>query len=445
MSLWGASTDELLEVMMSSNICRGYVVTDEAGRVVPSHPELAPLAEHIANDERDYHGHRGIFFEIGDESGHLLSAFVHKTARGQAVGGVRFWHYDTVETLVRDGLRLSRGMGHKNALAGLWWGGGKGVIARRAGIDHRDVDTRAAIYRDYGRFITGLRGCYVTAEDAGTTPADMAHVFETTRHVTCIPPELGGSGNPSVLTAAGVVVAMEAALEALGLGSLEGKVVASEGLGNVARHMVGRLLDRGVRRIVGTDIDERALREARRMYPTERLETRHVERSDESLFDEACDVFAPNAVGATLAPRSIERLKARVVCGAANNQLEEPERDAEALRTRGITYVPDFLANRMGIVSCANEQYGVLDDDPAVTRHLDRDAPHGIHRRTLEVLERARASGRTPALEAELLAEELSREAHPIWGDRGQQIIDALIAEGWARSAPNLTIPAPRE
>lgn len=436
MSLWAASTDALLSAMNDATIRRASVITND-GTVVASHAALGSIADAIGEDTRDYHGHRAVFLAVGEESGHLLSAFVHKTVRGQAAGGVRFWGYATVEEMMRDGLRLSRGMGHKNALAGLWWGGGKGVIARRAGIDHRDAEIRAAVYRDYGRFISGLCGCYVTAEDAGTTPPDMARVFEATRYTTCIPAEVGGSGNPSVLTARGVVAAMEAALEAGGLGTLEGKVIASEGLGNVARHMIGYLLERGVAQVHGADIDEAAVEEARRMHPDERLHVRHVAADDSSVLATPCDVVAPNAVGATLNPRTIPLLRARIVCGAANNQLEEPARDAAAIAARDIVYVPDFLANRMGIVSCANEQYGVFDGDPAIMRHLDRDSPTGIHRRTLDVLERSRLSGRTPAEEAERLAETLSDEPHPIWGDRGGQIIDALVREGWADAGSN--------
>ena len=434
---WDAPVESFIDAVTSENLSRAYLVTNpRSGDLEASHPTLAGIARSVHADERDYHRHQGCFFEIGRESGHLLSAHVHWTIRGQAAGGVRFWEYDTVEAFIRDGLRLSRGMGHKNALAGLWWGGGKGVIARRAGVDHRDPDVRAAVYLDYGRFMSGLGGCYVTAEDAGTTPEDMAWVFSTTRHTTCIPRAYGGSGNPSVLTATGVVVAMEAALDALGLGSLEGKTVAMQGVGNVSYYMIGELLDRKVRRIIGADIDAPAIERVHDGYPGAPMDVRHVCKDDVSIFSETCDVFAPNAVGASLNPSTIPAIKAPIVCGAANNQLEDPPRDAAALQQRGVLYVPDFLANRMGIVNCANEQYGTFGGDPAIHAHLDRDTPTGIYRRCLDVLERARRSGRTPAEEAERLADELSQEPHPIWGNRGQAIIDSLVADGWATGRP---------
>ena len=170
MTLWQASPETLRRALAREDLTRAFLVTDpDTSELRVSHDVLDPLRRAITEDRRDFDGHQGIFFEVGEESGHLLSAFVHKTRRGQAAGGVRFWRYPRVADLVCDGLRLSKGMGHKNALAGLWWGGGKGVIARCPDVDHRDPDVRGTIYRDYGRFMSGLRGCYVTAEDAGTT------------------------------------------------------------------------------------------------------------------------------------------------------------------------------------------------------------------------------------------------------------------------------------
>jgi glutamate dehydrogenase/leucine dehydrogenase len=418
--IWSSTVDEFIGALESEKLTRAFVITDPLDGVVrPSHPLLQPLADAMAADD-NYYAHEGCFFEIGSESNHLLGAFVHRTKRGQAAGGVRYWRYPKVKDYTRDGLRLSRGMGHKNALAGIWWGGGKGVVARRESMDHRDPDVRAAVYRDYGRFVSSLNGCYITAEDAGTTPEDMAWVFRTTRYTTCIPRKFGGSGNPSIPTARGVVAAMEAALQHLELGTLQNKTVAMQGLGNVS-----------VDRIVGTDIDLAAVQAAGDRYNDARLETRFVSLEDVTIFSETCDIFAPNAVGAILNPQTIPLLKTRVVCGAANNQLELSPRDARAMHEADILYVPDFLANRMGIVNCSNEQYGIIDGDPAIESHLQRDVPFGIFQRCLDVCSRAAASGRTPAEEAEVLADELSEEPHPLWGHRGRLIIDHLVTEGW--------------
>lgn len=403
---------------------QAHVVLDAHGVPRPSHPELQPLADFLATDTRDAYQHEGVYLAVGRRSGALLTAFVHWTDRGQAAGGLRHWGYDTVESLLRDGLRLSAGMTRKNALAGLWWGGGKGIIA--ATPKTRDPLYREAVYADYGDFTTSLRGVYITAEDVGTTPPDMVHVFTRTRHVTCIPPEVGGSGNPSTATAAGVVCAMEGALAELGHGTLEGKRVVMQGAGNVATFMMRELLGRGIGSILATDISGERLDAVRAMLPDERLELRQVAPDDLSLFGETCDVFAPNALGGILHPETIAMLDTPLVCGAANNQLLDAERDAAALDARGITYVPDFLANRMGIVQCADEAFGTIPDDPAIRRHLGREWENSVYVVTRQVLARAKAEGISSAKAANAMADELARVPHPIWPDRGRHIAAAL-------------------
>jgi glutamate dehydrogenase/leucine dehydrogenase len=229
---------------------------------------------------------------------------------------------------------------------------------------------------------------------------------------------------------------MEAALAHLGQGTLEGKTVATQGLGNVAGFMIRDLLQRKVARIIGADVDERCLATLRGRFSDARLELRVCNLDDTSILAETCDVLAPNALGASLNSDTIPHMKAKVICGAANNQLADHHRDAPALKQRGVLYVPDFLANRMGIVNCANEAYGVIDDDPAVYAHFDREAPHGIYQRCLDVFKRAKQADSTPADEAIALADELSMQAHPIWGNRGQLIVDALVKSDWAQSKP---------
>lgn len=414
---------------------RAFVVRDPnpdaRAPVRASAPWLDELVELLSTDTRDHHAHEGLFFETGPETGTLHAAFVHWTGRGQAAGGVRHWPYPRLEALVRDGLRLSVGMTRKNALAGLWWGGGKGIIARQDGDRWRDPAYRRVLYREYGDFISSLRGCYVTAEDAGTTPPDMAEVFARTRHTTCIPPELGGSGNPSKPTALGVVCAMEGALDHAGVGTLEGKTIAMQGAGNVAGFMIGHLLERGVARVVASEISAERVDRVRATYPDERLELRHVAGDDLSIFDEPCDVFAPNALGGALNPDTIPRLKTKIVCGAANNQLLDDRRDDSALAERGIVYVPDFLCNRMGIVNCANEQYGHVPGDPAIQRHFGRDWDNALFVVTRRILNRAVEDRVTTSTAANRLADELAREDHPIWPDRGRQIIAGLVADEW--------------
>ncbi len=416
-----------------------FHLADDDRTVVPSHPELADLARAIERDGRDFAAHEGIFFEVGRSTGLLMAAFVHDTRRGQAQGGLRYWPYPTVGALVRDGLRLSRGMTRKNALAGLWWGGGKGIVARAPGDAHLDPGYRAEVYTDYAEFVTSLRGCYVTAEDAGTTAADMAIVHAHTRFATCIPPEVGGSGNPSPATARGVVCAMEAALAFRSMGTVEGKTIAVQGAGNVASAMIDILVEKGAARIVATEIDPRRHAELSVRWKDAPVELRLVDPGDDGILAEPADVLAPCALGGVLGPDTIPRIRAPIVCGAANNQLLDDRRDGRALADRGILYVPDFVANRMGIVHCANEQYGYVPDDPCYQRHFDPDDPVSIQAVTARVLALASEEGLTTAEAADRLADEAAAHPHPIWGHRGRAIVRGLVRDGWAEDRPGRT------
>jgi|HubBroStandDraft_3_1064219.scaffolds.fasta_scaffold06391_2 leucine dehydrogenase len=438
MDLHALSPAAFCDLLRREGIARLFFVWDAgAGRLRASHPLLEPLARRLAGDGRDFDAHEGVFLQVGRASGLLQGAFVHRTCRGQGAGGVRLWHYATVEEYLRDGLRLARGMTHKNALAGLWWGGGKGVIAA-APPPPRGAERRR-VYEEYGELLSSLRGCYVTAEDVGTSVEDMAAVFSRTRFTTCIPPELGGSGNPSVPTARGVVRGMEAALAALGRGTLAGKTVTVQGLGHVGEPLVAMLRERGVARVVGSELDPARREPLRALFPstpTFRFELRIVAAGDLSLLAEPADVFAPCATGGILGPHTIPRLGAGIVCGAANNQLEDLERDDRLLAERGILYLPDFLVNRMGIVNCADEQFGSLAPDPRLELHLGESWDNSIYRLVLEVIAAARTSGATPARVALDLAERRSFELHPVWGHRGAAIIESLVRDGWAGGGP---------
>ena len=426
------SPSDFAGFLRQEKIRRFCLVYDPIKKYVQSsHPQLQPLAELIHGDRRDFAEHEGLFFQVTGKHDTLQGAFVHRTCRGQAAGGVRYWTYESVEDYVRDGLRLSKGMTHKNALAGLWWGGGKGVIARRPDVDSENPEVRRYLYSEYGRFISSLRGCYVTAEDVGTTVADIANVFSRTRFTTCIPEDWGGSGNPSVPTARGVVCAMEAALEFLKMGDLNGKAIAIQGMGNVGGPLIRFLFEKGVRRIIACDLNARLVDSLRQASVGRNLEVQTVSRGDDSIFREECDIFSPNATGAILNPRTIPLLKAKVVCGAANNQLEDPNRDDAALFDRGVAYVPDFLANRMGIVNAANEQYGYVVNDPLFERYLSRDWENSVYQTTLRVLQESRTAGEPTGRIAVRQAEKLSLMPHPIFGHRGRQIIDSLVADRW--------------
>jgi glutamate dehydrogenase/leucine dehydrogenase len=265
---------------------------------------------------------------------------------------------------------------------------------------------------------------------------DMANVFATTRFTTCIPGELGGSGNPSAPTARGVVSGMEAALEFAGIGTLAGKTIAVQGMGNVGAPLIGFLFAQGVAKVVAADINPELAEKLKaeldgQLKAGQELETRVVAVDNHDILAEECDIVAPCATGATLNPGTIGSIKARIVCGAANNQLEDAARDDAALFAAGIIYVPDFLTNRMGIVNCANEAYGYVNDDEFIERHLQRDWQYSVFQTALRVLTTSKENGQPPALTAMELADKLSLEPHPVFGHRGVRIIESLVSDGW--------------
>lgn len=408
-----------------------FVFNDAEGTLLASHSILQPIADYFFDDKRDFIEHEGMFFQVSGKYEMLHGAFVHRTNRGQAAGGVRFWKYDNIESYFRDGLRLAAGMTFKNALAGLWWGGGKGVILHNPDYEWDDTDVRHYIYKEYGLFISSLKGCYVTAEDLGTDVKDMVDVFSTTRFTTCIPPELGGSGVPAIPTARGVVCGMEAAVDFLKLGSLQGKTVAVQGLGHVGIPLAGFLFEKGVSKIIACDVNPDKVKEAKKKYEGRNIECRLVVTDDTSIFSEACDIFSPNATGAILNPETIDKIRAKIICGAANNQLEDPGRDGDLLVKKGITYVPDFLTNRMGIVNCANEQYGYVSNDSMIEQHFSKDWDYSIYRTAIKVLEESNSSNKPTGEIALKIADELSKVNHPIFGHRGKEIIKSLVENEW--------------
>lgn len=377
--------------------------------LVASLPGCEPIC-HALERHRDFAEHEAFFLAVSPSTQRLMGAFLHRTDRGPGAGGTRSWTYSNLESFLRDGLRLSRGMTHKNATSSLWWGGGKGVIHD---VSSLDPASRSRLFREYGRFISDLRGCYYAAKDVGTTSDDVAEVYKTTRFVTCIPVEYGGSGSPSKATAAGVLSGIEAVVDLLGKPGLQGLDVVIQGLGDVGSHLVEMLLKRDVR-ITAFDPNPKRCADVARLSENVQVSC----RGDEDTLFTQCDILAPCALGGILNEQTIPHLRAAGVCGAANNQLEVPSRDGNALMRRGILYAPDFIVNRMGIVGCANESSGWLDNDPDIQRHLDKEWDGSIYQMTKKILMEAANKKTTPEAEAVKLAETMSKIAHPINGHR---------------------------
>ena len=330
----------------------------------------------------------------GPRSGVTIAIAVHSTVLGPALGGARMWHYESPGDGIEDALRLARAMTYKAAAAGLPLGGGKGVICAPT-PERPEGELRRAMLLDFGDAVASLGGKYVTAEDVGTGAADMATIAERTSHVVGLPGERGGSGDPSPVTARGVLAALRACLEhRFGDPTLGGVRVCVIGAGHVGGRLA-RLLAGGGADVTMTDVDpsRRAL--------AEELGATWVE-PDRALLTE-CDVLAPCALGGVIDAKTIDRLRCEIVCGAANNILAA-EALANDLKRRDIVYAPDFIANAGGLINVYAELHHL--DRPAVAALVDHiGTTIGL------VLDAAARHDTTPLAEAQALALERLRTA----------------------------------
>ncbi len=329
--------------------------------------------------------HERVLLAADEQTGLKAILAVHSTARGPAFGGCRFWRYDNELAALNDALRLSQGMSLKNALADLPFGGGKAVIIKPAA-----AFDRAALFAAFGRAVQSLAGAYITAEDVGTTTADMIGVQAQTPFVSGIPRDRAFGGDPSPKTAWGVFVAIQAGVRLhLQRASLDGVRVALQGLGAVGWHLAEFLHQAGARLVVA-DVDAGKVDRAQAQFAAQAVAVDEILAAD-------VDVLAPCALGAVLDSVSVPRLRARLVAGAANNQLATVE-DGDVLHARGILYLPDYLVNAGGIVSVARE-YRNEGDEQAVMAEVGQ-----IAERVEQLLQRVQTSGLTPAREADAWA-----------------------------------------
>jgi len=311
---------------------------------------------------------------------------IHDSRLGPALGGCRFLPYDTDEDALVDALRLARGMTYKAALAGLAHGGGKSVLIRPK--QHFD---RVALFRAFGRFVENLGGHYITAEDSGTGLEDMEILRTVTKSVTGVDVANGGSGDPSPFTALGVRRGIEACVKIkLGRDSLEGVHVAVQGVGHVGYHLCKELHAQGAKLSVA-DVDplkaERATREfGATVVPLDKI------------FHTPCDVIAPCALGSALNDTTIPHLVAKIVAGAANNQLAQP-RHGDDLHARGILYAPDYAINAGGLVNVAQEVLG-YDAQKSRTKTME------IYDTIYEISDRSAKTGTPTYRIADMMVEE---------------------------------------
>ena len=328
-------------------------------------------------------GHEQLVLCHDSSCGYLGIIAVHDTTLGPALGGTRYWQYASTDEAITDALRLARGMTYKAAVAGLNLGGGKSVIVG----DNKRAD-REALFRAHGRFVETLGGRYITAEDIGTSPADMEYVKLETNHVAGL---MGLSGDPSPVTAYGVYMGMKAAARVRwGTDELAGKTVAVQGAGKVAYYLCRHLHAEGVSIIV-TDIDGAKVRRCVDEFGAKAV-------APDAIYDQKSDIYAPCALGATINDDTLKRLKVAVIAGGANNQLAEP-RHGDALEAKGMLYAPDYVINGGGVINV----YGELHRWP---EERSRKKAGEIYDTILRIFEIARRDGIPSYLAADRLAEE---------------------------------------
>ena len=288
-------------------------------------------------------GHEQLVFCRDDDAGYRGIIAIHSTALGPAVGGTRFWNYPKEQDAIIDALRLSRGMTYKCAAAGMALGGGKSII-----ISGNEPVDRGALFRAHGRFVERLGGRYITAEDVGSSAADMKYIALETKHVGGLAGQ--GAGDPSPWTALGAFRAMQAAAKyRWGSDDLREKRVAVQGCGNVGYHLARELREAGARLIV-SDVDPERMNRAVKEFDAEPT-------TPDSIHAVTADILAPCALGGTINAETIPQLNIEIICGAANNQLLTPK-DGYTLEQRGILYAPDYVVNSGGVLSGGADLFG---------------------------------------------------------------------------------------
>ncbi len=312
---------------------------------------------------------------------------IHNTVLGPSLGGTRMWNYNNESEALNDVLRLSRGMTYKSSVAGLNLGGGKAVIIG----DAKKLKSEALLRR-FGKFIDGLGGKYITAEDVAMNSRDMEMIHMETKYVSGLPENMGGSGDPSPVTAYGVYVSMKAsAKEIWGADSLTGKKVLVQGLGNVGMHLVEHLHKEGAH-IHVYDINEERVKMAVHNFKAK------VTTPDE-MFNLDIDIYAPCALGATVNDDSLSKLKCKIICGAANNQLADEKKHGEMVKQKGILYAPDFVVNAGGIINVYYELDGYVRE--RAMAHAEK-----IYATTANILQVAKNENIPTYVAANRLAEE---------------------------------------
>lgn len=343
-------------------------------------------------------GHEQVIFCQDVQSGLKAIIAIYSTALGPALGGTRFYPYGSEDEALADVLNLAKAMSYKNALADLDLGGGKAVI-----IGDPNAGKSEPLLRAYGRYVNSLGGRYITACDVGTYSEDMDVIARECPHVTGRTVPQGGAGDSSVLTAFGVFQGIRAAAEyAWGSTELKGRRVAVEGVGKVGRRLVGHLTEAGAE-VVICDVSEQAIDHVRKHHPDVEVVA---DRSE--LIREPADIYSPCALGGALDGATVAALRAKIVCGGANNQLAHPGIEKQ-LADRGVLYAPDYVVNAGGVIQVADELHG-FNFERAKARASEIFATTG------RIFAIADEAGVPPAAAADRLAEQRMAEVGRLCG-----------------------------
>lgn len=338
-------------------------------------------------------GHEQVSYFYYPEVGLKAIVSIHDTTLGPALGGCRLRMYDDEQQAFDDVMRLSEGMTYKSSLAGLPLGGGKSCII----ADPSMKEGRKELFQKFGECLNFLMGRYVTAEDMGTCVEDMMAIRATSRFVVGTDPLKGGAGDPSPWTARGVFLAMRAAVERVcsDAPSLKGKRISLQGVGHVGMHLLELLAAEGAT-IVVSDTNKDAVAEAARRFGARAV-------APDALYDEPCDIFAPCAIGQTVNPTTLARLKCRIIAGAANNQLSDPS-VYSILESKGILYCPDFAINSGGVICVGAE---LAEGGP--NKEWIKEKVEAIYVTTARVLDESKLRGKfTEEVAIELAKERIS-------------------------------------
>jgi leucine dehydrogenase len=338
-------------------------------------------------------GYEQIIFNFDKETGMKAIIAIHDSTLGQTFGGVRMMNYPCIEDALRDAMRLAKAMTYKCAAADEDKGGSKAVI-----WGDPEKDKNEAYLRAFGRFIEMLKGRIVTGVDLNLDLTDGSIIGRETQYILARPKEEGSSGSSGVTTALGIHLGLKACAKFLwGDENLRGKKIAVQGLGAVGEPLLPYLQEAGME-IIASEINQKTLQHLKAQYGFKTVKP-------EEIYEVACDIFCPCAVGGILNDRTIPKLKCKLVAGCANNQLEDEERHSRMLHERGILYAPDFIINAGGVIQAIDELEGYNPE--RVKLKTER-----IYGRLLHIFETARREAIFPLEAANRYAESRIREIH---------------------------------